>query len=82
MPHPWNAKYVFSACARDSRVPLAAPRSTLPKYTSASAGSISQSGRPNQFLFSRFASSQHHKAHRSVAALIVSFFGYGSGGLR
>ena len=43
-----NRKYVFSACARDSRVPLAAPRSTLPKYSSASAGSMSHSGRPNQ----------------------------------
>ncbi|MFF0451210.1 hypothetical protein ACFYT4_33355 [Streptomyces sp. NPDC004609] len=43
-----NRKYVVSACARASRVPLGEPRSTFPKYPSASAGSISHSGRPNQ----------------------------------
>lgn len=43
-----NRKYVVSACVRASRVPLGELRSTFPKYTSASAGSISPSGRPNQ----------------------------------
>jgi len=38
----------LSAWARDSRVPLAVSRSTLPKYSSASGGSMSHSGRPNQ----------------------------------
>jgi len=32
----------------DGRVPLGEPRSTFPKYPSASVGSISHSGRPNQ----------------------------------
>src|SRR5664280_1358703 len=35
-------------CARDSRVPLAAARSTSPKYRSASGDSISHNGRPSQ----------------------------------
>src|SRR5664280_1446604 len=43
-----NRKWVFSACARDSRVPLAAARSTSPKYRSASGDSISHNGRPSQ----------------------------------
>jgi hypothetical protein len=34
----------LSAWARDSRVPLAVSRSTLPKYASASGGSISHNG--------------------------------------
>ena len=38
----------MSAWARDSRVPLAVSRSTLPKYASASGGSMSHNGRPNQ----------------------------------
>ncbi|MFG2563209.1 hypothetical protein [Streptomyces sp. NPDC048496] len=42
-----NAKYVVSAWDRANRVPLGDPRSTRPKYASASAGSISHSGRPN-----------------------------------
>ncbi|MFD9394000.1 hypothetical protein ACFWBB_25660 [Streptomyces sp. NPDC060000] len=43
-------KYVFNAFDRTSRVPLGECRSTLPKYTSASAGSMSHMGRPNQVL--------------------------------
>jgi hypothetical protein len=42
-----NKKKVFSACARDSRVPLAVSRNTFPKYTSASGGSSSHNARPN-----------------------------------
>jgi hypothetical protein len=45
-----NMKYVVSACDRASRVPLGEPRSTFPKYASASAGSISHNGRPNHVL--------------------------------
>ncbi|MBP8532292.1 hypothetical protein [Streptomyces sp. MK37H] len=43
-------KIPLGAWARAGRVPLGEPRSTFPKYkyTSASAGSISHSGRPNQ----------------------------------
>ncbi|WP_234363661.1 hypothetical protein [Streptomyces sp. TN58] len=43
-------KYVLSACDRPRRVPLGACRSAFPKYASASAGSMSHSGRPNQDL--------------------------------
>lgn len=43
-----NRKYVFSAWQRASRVAFAASRSTLPKYASASAGSMSHNGRPNK----------------------------------
>ncbi|MGW3953007.1 hypothetical protein ACWEKM_19280 [Streptomyces sp. NPDC004752] len=43
-------KYVLSACDRPSRVPLGECRSTFPKYTSASAGSMSHKGQPNQDL--------------------------------
>ena len=40
-------------------MPLAALRSTVPKYASASAGSISHNGRPNQTrICSRFTTSE------------------------
>jgi hypothetical protein len=45
-----NMTYVVSACDRPSRVPLGELPSTFPKYASASAGSMSHSGRPNQVL--------------------------------
>ncbi|MFJ3895482.1 hypothetical protein [Streptomyces sp. NPDC090083] len=45
-----NKKYVLNACGRPRRMPLGECRSTFPTYTSASAGSMSHSGRPNQEL--------------------------------
>ncbi|MFF4753327.1 hypothetical protein ACWD5R_32835 [Streptomyces sp. NPDC002514] len=43
-------KYMLNACDRPSRVPLGECRSTFPKYTAASAGSMSHQGRANQVL--------------------------------
>ena len=42
-----NSKYDAQRLRFARRVPFGAPRSTRPKYASASAGSISHSGRPN-----------------------------------
>ncbi|MFL4910484.1 hypothetical protein ACJ6WF_47100 [Streptomyces sp. MMS24-I2-30] len=41
---------MLNACDRPSRVPLGECRSTFPKYTAASAGSMSHQGRANQVL--------------------------------
>ncbi|WP_279631135.1 hypothetical protein [Streptomyces lydicus] len=41
---------MLNAFDRPSRVPLGESRSTFPKYMSASAGSMSHKGRPNQVL--------------------------------
>ena len=66
-----NRKQVLSAWARDSRVPLAVSSSTLPKYATASGGSMSHSGRaqtrpslPSLILLDRYESPAGHLSRR------------------
>ena len=63
MPDLHEPEIVLSACDRASRSRLAASRSTLPKYASASAGSISHNGLPNQ---PAAAPDEHVRADRVI----------------